>query len=56
MAREGAEQAPAQVLISSCKMWVGVSQRLERERLKHGREQQLAHIEELKNVTRAKYF
>ena len=36
-------------------MGFGVSQRLERERLKHGREQQLARtIEELKNVTRAK--
>ncbi|MEC8207473.1 MAG: flagellar basal-body MS-ring/collar protein FliF, partial [Pseudomonadota bacterium] len=56
MAREGLEQAPrsgTDIIMQD--MGFGVSQRLERERLKHGREQQLARtIEELKNVTRAK--
>ncbi|HCV04846.1 flagellar basal-body MS-ring/collar protein FliF [Pseudoalteromonas sp. SSMSWG5] len=56
MAREGLEQAPSSGTdIIMQDMGFGVSQRLERERLKHGREQQLARtIEELKNVTRAK--
>ena len=56
MTREGLDQAPASGTdIIMQDMGFGVSQRLERERLKHGREQQLARtIEELKNVTRAK--
>ncbi|MCH2089419.1 MAG: flagellar M-ring protein FliF [Pseudoalteromonas sp.] len=56
MAREGLEQAPSSGTdIIMQDMGFSVSQRLERERLKHGREQQLARtIEELKNVTRAK--
>ncbi|MGJ8483967.1 flagellar basal-body MS-ring/collar protein FliF [Pseudoalteromonas sp. SYSU M81236] len=56
MAREGLEQAPSSGTdIIMQDMGFGVSQLLERERLKHGREQQLARtIEELKNVTRAK--
>ncbi|WP_404338925.1 flagellar basal-body MS-ring/collar protein FliF [Pseudoalteromonas mariniglutinosa] len=56
MAREGLEQSPSSGTdIIMQDMGFGVSQRLERERLKHGREQQLARtIEELKNVTRAK--
>ena len=56
MAREGLEQAPSSGTdIIMQDMGFGVSQRLERERLKHGREQQLARtIEELNNVTRAK--
>jgi len=56
MAREGLEQGPtsgSDIIMQD--MGFGVSQRLERERLKHGREQQLARtIEELNNVTRAK--
>jgi len=56
MTREGLEQSPnsgTDIIMQD--MGFGVSQRLERERLKHGREQQLARtIEELKNVTRAK--
>ncbi|CAM4077906.1 flagellar basal-body MS-ring/collar protein FliF [Pseudoalteromonas ostreae] len=56
MTREGIEQAPnsgTDIIMQD--MGFGVSQRLERERLKHGREQQLARtIEELQNVTRAK--
>ncbi|MGP5156285.1 flagellar basal-body MS-ring/collar protein FliF [Pseudoalteromonas prydzensis] len=56
MTREGIEQAPSSGTdIIMQDMGFGVSQRLERERLKHGREQQLARtIEELQNVTRAK--
>ncbi|MDN3378194.1 MULTISPECIES: flagellar basal-body MS-ring/collar protein FliF [unclassified Pseudoalteromonas] len=56
MTREGLDQAPSSGTdIIMQDMGFGVSQRLERERLKHGREQQLARtIEELKNVTRAK--
>ncbi len=56
MAREGLEQGPTSGTdIIMQDMGFGVSQRLERERLKHGREQQLARtIEELNNVTRAK--
>ena len=56
MTREGLEQGPnANDDIVMQDMGFGVSQRLERERLKHGREQQLARtIEELNNVTRAK--
>ncbi|MDP4982532.1 flagellar basal-body MS-ring/collar protein FliF [Pseudoalteromonas tunicata] len=56
MAREGLDQAPnsgTDILMQD--MGFGVSQRLERERLKHSREQQLARtIEELQNVVRAK--
>ena len=56
MAREGLEQTPdsgTDILMQD--MGFGVSQRLERERLKHSREQQLARtIEELSNITRAK--
>ncbi len=56
MAREGLQQEPSSgtdILMQD--MGFGVSQRLERERLKHSREQQLARtIEELNNVTRAK--
>ncbi|WP_413400628.1 flagellar basal-body MS-ring/collar protein FliF [Pseudoalteromonas sp. KJ71-7] len=56
MTREGLEQGPtsgSDIIMQD--MGFGVSQRLERERLKHGREQQLARtIEELNNVTRAK--
>ena len=56
MTREGLDQGPtsgSDVIMQD--MGFGVSQRLERERLKHGREQQLARtIEELNNVTRAK--
>ena len=56
MTREGIEQGPSSGTdIIMQDMGFGVSQRLERERLKHGREQQLARtIEELQNVTRAK--
>ncbi len=56
MAREGLDQGPSSgsdIIMQD--MGFGVSQRLERERLKHGREQQLARtIEELNNITRAK--
>ena len=56
MTREGLEQGPtsgSDIIMQD--MGFGVSQRLERERLKHGREQQLARtIEELNNITRAK--
>lgn len=56
MAREGLEQTPSsgtEILMQD--MGFGVSQRLERERLKHSREQQLARtIEELSKVARAK--
>lgn len=56
MTREGLSQGPtsgSDIIMQD--MGFGVSQRLERERLKHGREQQLARtIEELNNVTRAK--
>ena len=56
MTREGLDQGPtsgSDIIMKD--MGFGVSQRLERERLKHGREQQLARtIEELNNVTRAK--
>ncbi|MDE3271179.1 flagellar basal-body MS-ring/collar protein FliF [Pseudoalteromonas sp. G4] len=56
MAKEGLEQTPSsgtEILMQD--MGFGVSQRLERERLKHSREQQLARtIEELSKVARAK--
>jgi flagellar M-ring protein FliF len=56
MARDGFTQAPStgtDILMQD--MGFGVSQRLERERLKHSREQQLARtIEELQNINRAK--
>nr|WP_268838341.1 MULTISPECIES: flagellar basal-body MS-ring/collar protein FliF [unclassified Pseudoalteromonas] len=56
MAREGLTQGPqsgTDILMQD--MGFGVSQRLERERLKHSREQQLARtIEELNKVSRAK--
>ncbi|MBD1582228.1 flagellar basal-body MS-ring/collar protein FliF [Pseudoalteromonas sp. S16_S37] len=56
MARDGFTQAPSSgtdILMQD--MGFGVSQRLERERLKHSREQQLARtIEELDDVSRAK--
>ncbi|KTD98881.1 flagellar basal-body MS-ring/collar protein FliF [Pseudoalteromonas sp. H71] len=56
MTREGLEQGPtsgSDIIMQD--MGFGVSQRLERERLKHGREQQLARtIEELNNITRAR--
>jgi len=56
MQREGLQQEPnsgTDILMQD--MGFGVSQRLERERLKHGREQQLARtIEELRNINRAK--
>ncbi|MEO2266903.1 flagellar basal-body MS-ring/collar protein FliF [Pseudoalteromonas pernae] len=56
MTREGLTQGPdsgTDILMQD--MGFGVSQRLERERLKHSREQQLARtIEELNKVTRAK--
>ncbi|MBE0367413.1 flagellar M-ring protein FliF [Pseudoalteromonas sp. MMG013] len=56
MARDGFTQSPSSgtdILMQD--MGFGVSQRLERERLKHGREQQLARtIEELQDITRAK--
>ena len=56
MTREGLDQGPtsgSDIIMQD--MGFGVSQRLERERLKHGREQQLARtIEELNNVNRAK--
>ncbi|NOU50800.1 flagellar M-ring protein FliF [Pseudoalteromonas sp. JBTF-M23] len=56
MARDGFTQAPSSgtdILMQD--MGFGVSQRLERERLKHSREQQLARtIEELDDVNRAK--
>ncbi|BBN81107.1 flagellar M-ring protein [Pseudoalteromonas sp. A25] len=56
MARDGFSQAPSSgtdILMQD--MGFGVSQRLERERLKHSREQQLARtIEELDDVSRAK--
>ncbi len=56
MKREGLEQAEdtgTDILMQD--MGFGVSQRLERERLKFGREQQLARtIEEITNIVRAK--
>ena len=56
MARDGFTQAPStgtDILMQD--MGFGVSQRLERERLKHSREQQLARtIEELQDISRAK--
>ncbi|MDK1313245.1 flagellar basal-body MS-ring/collar protein FliF [Pseudoalteromonas ardens] len=56
MARDGFSQAPSSgtdILMQD--MGFGVSQRLERERLKHSREQQLARtIEELQDINRAK--
>ncbi|MEJ6473093.1 flagellar basal-body MS-ring/collar protein FliF [Pseudoalteromonas piscicida] len=56
MARDGFSQSPSSgtdILMQD--MGFGVSQRLERERLKHSREQQLARtIEELQDVNRAK--
>ncbi|MFY8272898.1 flagellar basal-body MS-ring/collar protein FliF [Pseudoalteromonas sp. SSDWG2] len=56
MTREGLTQGPdsgTDILMQD--MGFGVSQRLERERLKHSREQQLARtIEELNKITRAK--
>lgn len=56
MAREGLTDEPAagnDILMQD--MGFGVSQRLEGERLKHGREQQLARtIEDLQSVARAK--
>jgi flagellar M-ring protein FliF len=56
MAKEGLDQAPSSgtdILMQD--MGFGVSQRLERERLKHSREQQLARaIEELSQIARAK--
>ncbi|CAH9054326.1 Flagellar M-ring protein [Pseudoalteromonas holothuriae] len=56
MARDGFTQAPSSgtdILMQD--MGFGVSQRLERERLKHSREQQLARtIEELDDINRAK--
>ena len=56
MAREGLTEQPSQgtdILMQD--MGFGVSQRLEGERLKHGREQQLARtIEDLQSVAKAK--
>ncbi|KZN39483.1 flagellar M-ring protein FliF [Pseudoalteromonas luteoviolacea S2607] len=56
MARDGFSQSPSSgtdILMQD--MGFGVSQRLERERLKHSREQQLARtIEELQDINRAK--
>ncbi|AOT07488.1 flagellar basal-body MS-ring/collar protein FliF [Pseudoalteromonas luteoviolacea] len=56
MARDGFTQSPTSgtdILMQD--MGFGVSQRLERERLKHSREQQLARtIEELQDINRAK--
>jgi flagellar M-ring protein FliF len=56
LAREGLTDAPTQgseILMQD--MGFGVSQRLETERLKHSREQQLARtIEELKSISRAR--
>ena len=56
LAREGLADGPTEkneVLMTD--MGFGVSQRLETERLKYGREQQLAHtIEQLNSVSRAK--
>ena len=56
LAREGLTDAPSQgseILMQD--MGFGVSQRLEGERLKHSREQQLARtIEELKSISRAR--
>lgn len=56
LAREGLTDEPSSgsdVLMQD--MGFGVSQRLETERLKHGREQQLARtIEELRSISRAK--
>jgi len=56
LAREGLSGEPSQgedVLMKD--MGIGVSQRLERERLKYGREQRLAKtIEELQSISRAK--
>ncbi|MFC3031804.1 flagellar basal-body MS-ring/collar protein FliF [Pseudoalteromonas fenneropenaei] len=56
MARDGLTQEPnngTDILMQD--MGFGVSQRLERERLKHSREQQLARtIEELQSISRAK--
>jgi flagellar M-ring protein FliF len=56
MSREGLSQEPSNgtdILMQD--MGFGVSQRLERERLKHSREQQLARtIEELQDISRAK--
>ena len=55
MAKEGLDQAPSSgtdILMQD--MGFGVSQRLERERLKHSREQQLARaIEELSQVAQS---
>ncbi len=56
LAREGLTNEPSQgedILMKD--MGFGVSQRLERERLKYGREQRLAQtIEQLKSISRAK--
>lgn len=56
LAREGLSDAPSQgseILMQD--MGFGVSQRLETERLKHSREQQLARtIEELQSISRAR--
>ncbi|MBO9491730.1 flagellar M-ring protein FliF [Endozoicomonas sp. G2_1] len=56
LAREGLNDEPSagdEILMTD--MGFGVSQRLERERLKHGREQQLARtIEDLQSIARAK--
>ncbi|WDE03982.1 flagellar M-ring protein FliF [Thalassomonas viridans] len=56
LAREGLTDEPkegSEILMQD--MGFGVSQRLESERLKHGREQQLARtIEELQSISRAK--
>lgn len=56
MARDGFSQSPSSgtdILMQD--MGFGVSQRLERERLKHSREQQLSRtIEELQDINRAK--
>ncbi len=56
LAREGLSEGPSQgseILMQD--MGFGVSQRLETERLKHSREQQLARtIEELKSISRAR--
>lgn len=56
LAREGLSDAPSEgseILMQD--MGFGVSQRLETERLKHSREQQLARtIEELKSISRAR--
>ena len=56
LARQGVSNAPSEgdeIIMQD--MGFGVSQRLETERLKHSREQQLARtIEELKSITRAR--